>query len=83
MKTLAESIKQADAVQVDASWAILKYKSIGILRKLKCLAWVLDADEDAVLDEAPKDKDGRILDHETRHAIHDELILVSQQQKHE
>jgi hypothetical protein len=81
MKTIIASIKLADDVQIDASWAILKYKSIGILRKLKCLAWVLDADEEEVIKEAPKDKDGRILDHETRHAIHDELIQISQKQK--
>jgi hypothetical protein len=79
MKTILETIKEADEVEVDALFALLKYKSIGILRKLKCMALVLDIDEETVLNEAPKDKDGRILDHETRHAIHDELILVSKQ----
>jgi len=79
MKELLNAIKDADKVQIDAAWAILKYKSIGILRKLKCLSWVLDVDEEDVLEDAPKDKDGRILDHETRHMIHDELIKVSQQ----
>lgn len=80
MKTLLEHIKLADDVQIDSCWAILKYKSIGILRKLKCLAWVFDLDEKEILNNAPKDKDGRILDHETRHQIHDELIKASQKQ---
>lgn len=77
MNTIIEAIKTADEVEVDAMFALLKYKSIGIMRKLKCMALVLDIDEDFVLQEAPKDAEGRILDHETRHAIHDELILVS------
>lgn len=79
MKTILEAVKDADEVEVDALFALLKYKSIGILRKLKCMALVLDINEETVLNEAPKDKEGRILDHETRHAIHNELILISKQ----
>jgi hypothetical protein len=79
MKTILEAVKDADEVEVDALFALLKYKSIGILRKLKCMALVLDINEETVLNEAPKDKEGRILDHETRHAIHNELIIISKQ----
>ncbi|MDB4314456.1 hypothetical protein N9955_00345 [bacterium] len=83
MKELFEAIKEADPVEVDTAWAVLKYKNIGILRKLKSLCLIFDLDEEGILDEAPKDESGRILDHETRHAIHDELILVSQNKTHE
>ena len=79
MKTILEAIKDADEVEVDALFALLKYHSIGILRKLKCMALILDIDEETVLNEAPKDAEGRIFDHQTRHAIHDELIVVSKQ----
>ena len=75
--TLVNSINKANEAQVDASWAILKYKEIGIYRKVACLAQLLDVDFDVVLDELPQDEDGRILDYKTRHLIHDALIEVS------
>ena len=83
MKQIIEAIKDADEVEIDATWAILKYQKIGILRKLKVIALIFNLDEDEVLGEAPKDSNGRILDHITRHQIHDELIKVSQKQKYE
>jgi hypothetical protein len=78
MKTIIEAIKEADEVEVDALFSVLKYRQIGILRKLKCMALILDIDEDDVINEAPKDTSGRILDHVTRHTICDELIKASQ-----
>jgi len=81
MKETLNAIKNIDDVELDAMFAILKYKSIGIMRKLKCMSLILDIDEDLVLNEAPKDAEGRILDHETRHLICDELIQISQKQK--
>lgn len=77
MKTILEAIKSADEVEVDAMFSVLKYRSIGILRKLKCMALILDLDEDVVLAEAPKDNQNRILDHESRHAICDALIVTA------
>ncbi len=79
MKTITETLIEADDVEVDALWAILKYKSIGILRKLKCISLILDLDEDQVIKESPKDSNGRILDKETRDSIHDSLIKRSKQ----
>jgi hypothetical protein len=81
MKTILEAIKDSDEVEVDALFGLLKYSEIGIMRKLKCMALVLDLDEDQVLEEAPKDANGRILDHETRHAIHEVLLKQSQKIK--
>lgn len=78
MKTILDTIKEADDVEVDTLFAVLKYKSIGILRKLKCMSLILDIDEETVLNEAFKDKDGRILDHENRHCICDGLISRAQ-----
>ena len=75
--TLVNSINKANEAQVDASWAILKYKEIGIYRKVACLSQLLGVDFDVVLDELPQDEDGRILDYKTRHLIHDALIEVS------
>ena len=75
--TLVNSINKANEAQVDASWAILKYKEIGIYRKVACLSQLLNVDFNVVLDELPQDEDGRILDYKTRHIIHDALIEVS------
>lgn len=80
MKTLLETIKQADEVEIDACWMIIRDRKNGILRKLRCLALVLDIEEEIVLQEAPKDENGRILDRETRHAICEVLVSVSKQQ---
>ena len=75
--TLVNAINNANESAVDASWAILKYKEIGIYRKVACLSQLLGVDFDIVLDELPQDEDGRILDYKTRHIIHDALIEVS------
>jgi hypothetical protein len=34
---LLEKISQANEAQVDSMWAILKYKEIGIYRKVACI----------------------------------------------
>ena len=75
--TLSTAINNATEAQVDASWAILKYKEIGIYRKVACLSQLLGVDFKVVLDELPQDEEGRILDYKTRHMIHDALINVS------
>lgn len=75
--TLMEAIESANPVQVDTLWSILKYKEIGILRKVKCMSDVLDLNTHTVINELPTDEDGRVLDYKTRHMIHDVLIKVS------
>ena len=75
--TLTQAINNANDVQVDGAWAILKYKEIGIYRKVACISELLDINFREVVDELPQDEDGRILDYKTRHIIHDALIAVS------
>jgi len=75
--TLVNAIKDANPVQVDTLWSILKYKEIGILRKVKCMSEVLHLNTGAVINELPTDDEGRVLDYKTRHMIHDVLIKVS------
>ncbi len=74
---LVDAIRDASPVQVDTLWSILKYKEIGILRKIKCMSEVLHLNTGAVINELPTDDDGRVLDYKTRHMIHDVLIKVS------
>ncbi|MBD36220.1 MAG: hypothetical protein CL512_05575 [Actinobacteria bacterium] len=74
---LQSAIKDSSDSQVDAVWAILKYKEIGIYRKVASMCEVLDIDFDEVIDNLPQDEEGRILDYKTRHLVHDILIEVS------
>ena len=74
---LENIISKATADQIDILWAILKYKEIGIYRKVKCMCAVLDSDLEAAVNLLPKDQDGRILDYKSRHMIHDILIKYS------
>ena len=72
-----ESINKASSSEIDTLWAILKYKEIGIYRKVKCMADILKADFEVLINELPSDTSGRILDQRSRHAIHDILIKYS------
>ena len=74
---LTNAITKATPEQVDTLWSILKYKEIGIYRKIKCMSPVLGLNFDKVVTDLPKDETGRILDHKTRHLIHDILIQNS------
>jgi hypothetical protein len=76
--TFANLVSYANPSQVDCLWAILKYKEIGILRKIKCMGEVLGFDE-LTIHEFPKDENGRLLDHECRHLIHDLLLQRSKE----
>ena len=74
---LTDSILEAQESQVDALWAILKYKEIGIYRKVACMCEVLNLDFNEVIASLPQDEEGRLLDYKTRHLIHDSLMQVS------
>ena len=74
---LVSAIESANSEQLDTLWSILKYKEIGIFRKVKCMTHVLGLDFTQILDTLPKDDEGRVLDYKTRHMIHDILIKVS------
>lgn len=71
------SLREATNAQVDAVWAILKYREIGIYRKLASISEVLNVDFEEVVSQFPSDEEGRVLDHKTRHMIHDSLISLS------
>lgn len=73
---LLDVISQANEAQVDSVWAILKYKEIGIYRKIACMCEVLALDLQEILNDLPQDEEGRILDYKTRHMIHDTLIEI-------
>ena len=75
--TLVSAIESASSEQVDTLWSILKYKEIGIFRKVKCMSQVLGLDFVDIVENLPKDDEGRVLDYKTRHMIHDILIQVS------
>ena len=79
MRTLLDAIKLAESEEIDGLWAILKYKDIGIMRKLRSMSALLDIDDNKVIDEAPKDKDNRIIDFKTRNEIHKILLETSKQ----
>lgn len=68
-------VKKTNDVEADAIWAILRYKNIGILRKVMCICRVLNLEPQDVLETLPKDENGRFLDKPTRKLIHDALIL--------
>jgi len=73
------SLREANDAQVDAVWAILKYREIGIYRKLASISEVLNLDFEEVVSQFPSDEEGRVLDHKTRHMIHDTLISLSEE----
>ena len=74
---ILDLIETASDAQVDALWAIIKYKEIGIFRKIHCIAEVFGEDVELLLSDLPQDEEGRILDHKTRYLIHDALMEVS------
>jgi hypothetical protein len=80
--TIAQAIKNANSAQVDCLWAILKYKEIGILRKVKCMSEVLNFDIDKACGELPVNDNGYIVDYKTRHLIHDVLLEKSKNVAH-
>jgi len=82
MRTLFDAIKLAESEEIDGLWAILKYRDIGILRKLKSMSALLDIDSNKVIDEAPQDEDNRIIDFKTRNKIH-KILLESSKETYE
>lgn len=75
-KLLANAIEKANPEQIDLCWAILKYKEIGVYRKVKSLCSAFGLNFEKVIAELPQ-QEGRVLDRETRHMIHETLISVS------
>jgi len=75
---LIDSISRANESQLDALWAILKYRDMGILRKVLAMCQVLNLDENKVVSRLPQDENGRIYDSRNRHLLSQALIKASQ-----
>lgn len=60
-------------IELDIAFALLKYKEIGIYRKIQALCLSFDLNLDEVLKGLPQEE-GRLLDWETRHFIHHYMI---------
>jgi hypothetical protein len=75
--TITQAIEKANSAQIDCLWAILKYKEIGILRKIKCMSELLQFNLDRACQELPVNENGYIVDFKTRHLIHDILLEKS------
>ena len=71
------AIISSSDVETDTMWALLKYKQIGIYRKVGCICNLLDLNFDSTIKTLPQDDKGRILDYKTRHLIHDSLLRSS------
>ena len=74
---LINEISYANSAQLDALWAILKYRDMGILRKVLAMCEVLNLDEDEVVSLLPQDDSGRIYDSKNRHLLSQALIEAS------
>ena len=74
LKTLHHLILNCDESQLDLAFAILKYKEIGIVRKIKCWAKIFDMDGNELVDSFPKSIDNRVLDKTSRKIVHNYLM---------
>lgn len=86
MKTLSrkflKAVSNCDEVQLDLAFAALKYRELGILRKIRCFAFIFFAqkpdsfarDEAELIESMPATTDGRVLDKPSRTLVHDALI---------
>ena len=59
---------------MDALWAILKYRDMGILRKVYAMCEVLGLDKDEVVSNLPQDENGRIYDSKNRFLLSRALL---------
>jgi hypothetical protein len=73
MNPLVEKLENANMIELDIAFALLKYKEIGIYRKIQALCLSFDLNLDEVLKGLPQEE-GRLLDWETRHFIHHYMI---------
>ena len=71
---LFEKISEANQNQMDALWAILKYRDMGILRKILAMCEVLNLNSDDVVSNLPQDENGRIYDSKNRFLLSRALI---------
>ena len=75
--SLIEAIGRANQSQLDALWAILKFRNMGILRKVLAMCEVLNLNSENIIRNLPQDENGRIFDSKNRYAISQALIEAS------
>jgi len=76
---LFEKISEANEYQIDALWAILKYRDMGILRKVLAMCEVLNLDSEEIVSNLPQDENGRIFDSKNRYLLSKALMEASNQ----
>ena len=69
----------ANNSQLDALWAILKYRDMGILRKVLAMCEVLNLDSEEIVSNLPQDENGRIFDSKNRYLLSKALMEASNQ----
>lgn len=72
-------IGEANEHQMDALWAILKNREMGILRKILAMCEVLHINKDEVVSNLPQDENGRIFDSRNRFLLSRALLKASNQ----
>lgn len=70
-------MSKANEHQMDALWAILKNREMGILRKIFAMCEVLHIDKDEVVSNLPQDENGRIYDSRNRFLLSKALLKAS------
>lgn len=80
MKNLKEKLEKSSDAQLDGVWIILR-SNVGILRKLKVIAELLQIAVESLTKDLPKDENGFILDRESREIIHKILLPESKKRK--
>lgn len=74
---LFKKISEANEHQMDALWAILKYRDMGILRKILAMCEVLGLDKEEVLSNLPQDENGRVYDSKNRFLLSQALMQAN------
>jgi hypothetical protein len=77
MNNIELAIRNSNIETINTLWALLKYRELGILKKINCMAQVLGIDSDDFLRCMVSDEDGRVIDKASRKIIHDILIKYS------
>ena len=74
---LIEAIGEANQAQLDGLWAILKFRNMGILRKVHAMCEVLNLNSEDIVKNLPQDENGRIFDSKNRYLLSKALIEAS------
>ena len=75
---LTAKLSNANETELDVAFALLKYREIGVYRKIKALCLAFDLNFEEVVKTLPQEN-GRLLDSQTRHFIHDFMLARAKQ----